>query len=253
MNQKPKPSRLEEYQRKYKNFEAALDSVIAWHSKAVELAHATYDVPPAAIKEVEVKKITKVTKTGKADSVIQTVKGENRTGDPIELRVNNYKNTNKIEASFLYKGKKQAYIKETFIGDTFGIELENYENPDLSTTIEVTPHDTRVSPWVFAVKVVQQGIVIKDTVTLEDKDPDLVKRIIYEIKPTGWVPIAALDPAMVGAVIPENAGSKLKGWLSTTVKVGLCIVGTGAFSAASNSGAGLIDTGAGSFNVVSFL
>lgn len=241
-----------QYKRNYDNFEAALDSVLAWHSKAVELAHATYDVPREAIEEVEVKKITEVTKTHTVDFVIQTVKGENRTGDLIELRMKNYKKTDKIEASFLYKGKKQAYVEEAFIGDTFRIEFENYENPDLSTTIEVTPHDTTVSPWVFAAKVMQKGIVITDTVTLEDEDPGLIHRIIDEIQPTGWVPIAALDPHMVGAILPPNAGGILLGW-KDWVKGGLCIIGTGALSAASNSGGGATDVGVGALNLAALL
>jgi hypothetical protein len=244
---------FERYKQECDNFEAALDSVVAWHSKAVELAHAIYDVPPEAIEEVAVKKITAVTMTDCVDFTIQTVKGENRTGDLIELRVKNYKGMDKVEAWFLYKGENQAYVKEEFTDDTLlRIEFENYENPDFNTIVEVTPHDITVSPWVFDVNVMQKGIVVTGTVTLEDTDPDLIHEIIDEIKPTGWVPIGALDPHMVGAILPEDAGVILCGWRDV-VKGALCGIGTAALSAASNSGAGVTDVGIGAINLASIL
>lgn len=253
MNQKV--FRLRQYKRNYDNFEAALDSVLAWHSKAVELAHATYDFPRKAVEEVEVKKITEVTKTGAVDFVIQTIKGENRTGDLIELRMKNYKKTDKIEASFLYKGKKQAYVEEAFIGDICRIKFENYENSDLSTTIEVTPHDTKVSPEVFAVQVWQNGIVITDTVTLEDEDPEIIHKIIFEIQHTNHtvhVPIAALDPHMTGFILPQNADDELLS-LKNYVKGALCLVAVGTGSAASGPVAGYADTSIAALNIIALM
>jgi len=249
MNQKV--FRLRQYKRNYDNFAAALDSVLAWHSKAVKLAHATYNVPRKSVEEVEVKKITEVTKTGAVDFVIQTIKGENRTGDLIELRMKNYKKTDKIEASFLYKGKKQAYVEEVYSGDIFRIEFKNYMNLDLSTAFEVIPHETTVS-GMFDVKVMQGGILIKDTVTLEDEDPGLIYQIIEKMQPLECVPIAALDPGIVGASLPPNADEKLLSW-KDWVKRGLCLVGAGAGSAASGPGAGLVDVGIAALNIKNFL
>lgn len=246
--------RLRQYKRNYDNFATALDSVLAWHSKAVELAHATYDVPRKSVKEVEVKKITEVTKTGAVDFVIETIKGENRTGDLIELRMKNYKKTDKIEASFLYKGKKQAYVEEAYIGDIFRIEFENYANPNLSTTFEVTPSGTAVSSGlgVYDVKVIQGVIVITDTVTLEDEDPVFIHQIIEAMQPLEWIPIAALDPGIVGASLPPNADDELLSW-KNKLKRGLCAVGVGAGSAASGPNAGLMDIGLLALNLKKFL
>lgn len=249
MNQKV--FRLRQYKRNYDNFEAALDSVLAWHSKAVELAHTTYDVPCKVVEEVEVKKITEVTKTGAVDFVIETIKGENRTGDLVELRMKNYKKTDKIGASFLYKGKKQAYVEEAYTGDIFRIEFENYANPDLSTTFEVIPHETTVS-GVFDVKVMQRGIVITDTVTLEDEDPVIIHRIIEEMQPSGWVQIYALEPHMVGASLPQNADDELLSW-KNLLKGGLCLIGVRAISSTSGPGAGAMDVGMAAFNLKNFL
>lgn len=256
-------NQFEEYKTNYENFEAALDLLIVWHSKAVELARGLYEVPPAAIEEVEAKRIIEVKETATADYVIQTVKGENRTGDLIELRVKNYKNMDKVEGSFLYKDKKQAYVKEEFIGYTFRIEFENYVNPNLSTTIEATPHDITVPPtWgaPITTKVVRKGKEIKGTLTLRDEDPYLIRRIVEEFGPTRWVPIAALDPYMVGAILPEKASTTLLGWRDTlskglkgALKVALCCIGTGLLSAASAGGAGPMDAGVGAINLASII
>jgi len=245
------PMPLEQYKKNYEIFKEALVSRIAWYSKAVEVAEATYEVPTSAIEEVKVVKIIEVEEREAPKYVIKIVKGLNRTDDLIELRVKNYKDMNKVEVLCLYKDTLQAYLEEEFIEHELQLKFENYENSELSFTIGATPYDVEASPTWDApinVVVVEKGIKLADTVTLQGKCPKIIYWIINEIAPRGWVPIAAFDPHMLGAVIPKDALEMIR--TETWWKVVLCVVGSAASDVAANSGGGAATVAVGCFNVI---
>ena len=247
------------YMKNYEDLKEALISKIAWYWEARESVEALYRVPALAIEETNVREIIEVRKTEVPEYIIQIVKGLNSTGDLIELRVKNYKNIVKVEVWCLYKDTLQAYLEEEYIDHKLQLKFENYENPDLSFTIEATPYDIEAPLTLDApinVVLVEKGVRLEDTVTLNEAEPEIIHQIIDEIDPTGWVPIAAFHPFTLGAVLPEDAARKFLDsyptsnpsfWLWT-----LSIIGSGLFDCASGGGA--CATGAAfSFNVISIL
>lgn len=247
----PTPVPPEQYKKNYEAFKAALVSRIAWYSEAVKLAEVTYEVPVSAIEEVKVAKIIEVKERDTPEYVIKIVKGLNRTDDLIELRVKNYKNMDRVEILCLYKDTLQAYLEEKIIELKLQLKFKNYENPELSFTIETTPYDVKASPTWDApinVVVVEKGVKLADTVTLKGECPEILYWIIGEIAPTGWVPIAAFDPHMLGAVIPKDALDMIL--TETWWKVVLCVVGSAASDVAANSGGGAATVAVGCFNAI---
>lgn len=248
------------HMKNYNDLEEALISKIAWYWEARELGEALYRVPASAIEETNVREIIEVRKTEAPEYIKQIVKGLNRTGDLIELRVKNYKNIEKVEVWCLYKDTLQAYLKEEYIEHKLQLKFENYENPDLSFTIEVTPYDveaplTRDAP--INVVLVETGVTLEDTVTLNEAEPEIIHRIIDEIDPTGWVPIAAFHPFTLGAVLPEDAANRfLASYPASNPSFwrwSLCIMGSALFDLACGGGAKYATGAAFCFNVVTIL
>ena len=248
------------YTKNYENLEAALISKIAWYGESRESGEALYEVSASVIEETKVRQIIEVRKTELPEYITQIVKGLNRTGDLIELRVKNYKNIEKVEVLCLYKDKLQAYVEEEYIEHELRLKFENYENPDLSFTIEAMPYDLSAPLTLDApinVVLVEKGVKIEDIVTLKEAKPRIINRIIDEIAPTGWVPIAAFNPFTLGAILPKDAAKEFLASYPTSKasfwKWSLSIVGSALFDCACDGGAGYATGAAFSFNVVSIL
>jgi hypothetical protein len=235
------PTLFEQYERNSKDLGAALVSRIAWYPEVVALTEAAQQTAATTIAEVKVAKITGVEKRETSNYIIQIAKGLDATGNLIELRAKRYKTINKVEALCLYRDSLQAYFEEEFIGDTLRLNAENYENPDLNFTIEVTPHDAAAPlAWDAPVDVVivQKGVRIADNITLTDTHPQLISRITKEFRPTGGVQIAAFEPHILGAIMPVDStpmmlSYKPGGWR----KVG-CLVASGLAEATFDDLAG---------------
>lgn len=248
------------YTKNYEDLEAALISKIAWYGEARESSEALYEISASVIEETKVRQIIEVRKTESPEYITQIVKGLNKTGDLIELRVRNYKNIEKIEALCLYKDELQAYVEEEYIEHELRLKFENYENPDLSFTIEVMPYDLSAPLTLDApiiVVLAEKGVEIEDIVTLKEAKPKIINRIIDEIAPTGWVPIAALNPFMLGAILPKDAAEKFLDSYPTSKasfwKWSLSIVGSVLFNCASDGGAGYATGAAFCLNAASLI
>jgi len=203
---------LEQYEKNFNDFDAAIASRVDWQQEPA--------VPAAP--QVKVPKIIGVKNSVGKNYTVRIVKGVDTHGVPIELRMQKYTNTSKVKALCLYKGSTQASCEEEYIDNKLLVTFNSYENPDSNFTLEVTPANVMTPlAWDSPINVVftQKGVSFTGTITLIDKNPEFLSQIKGKIGPIRLGTIGAINPYMLGAVLPLNSATLFNSMATGTTAV----------------------------------